>query len=69
MESGDEINTRARAHISELEALLYSRAGTKPRADPTVTATEMKIKDLIIEGMSEKKLAHSAASKLTQYIL
>ncbi len=63
MESGDEVNTRSKAHISELEALLYSRAGTKPRADPAVTETENRIKELIIEGMNDKKLAHTAASK------
>ncbi len=63
MESGDEINTRARAHISELEALLYSRAGTKPRPEPRVTATEKRIQELILKGMNQRKIVHQTASK------
>ena len=63
VESGDDVNTRAQAHITELEALLYSRAGTKPRPTRDVTNTERDISNTDLTGMSGKQLAHSAASK------
>ncbi len=59
--------TRAKAHITELEALLYSRAGTKPRPDPPMTKAEEKIAKTDISDMTGKQLAHTAASKLSSY--
>ncbi len=63
IESGDDVTTRAQAHISELEALLYSRAGTKPRPQRDVTQAETDIVNTDLTGMSGKQLAHTAASK------
>ncbi len=60
---GEEITTRAQGHITELEALLYSRAGTKPRPARETTATEKDIADTDLTNMSGKQLAHTAASK------
>ncbi len=65
MDSGDEIVTRAQAHINELEALLYSRAATKPRPKRDVTDQEKNINQTDLTGMSGKQLAYTAASKLT----
>ena len=63
LDSGDELVTRAQAHITELEALLYSRSGTKPRPARDVTQAETDITQTDLTGMSGKQLAHTAASK------
>ena len=64
MDSGDEITTRAQAHIAELEALLYSRAGSAPRAEPNITPAETRIENLDLRSMTTKKLTYATASKL-----
>ena len=64
MDSGDDVTTRAQAHISELEGLLYSRAGTKPRPHPEITKTETDIESTDLSKMTGKQLAYTAASKL-----
>ena len=64
MQAEDTVHTRARAHIRELEALLYSRAGTKPRPKPDISKTEKDVAETDLTHMSGKQLAFTAASKI-----
>ena len=62
MDPEETVHTRARSHIRELEALLYSRAGTKPRPKPEITQSEKEVADTDLSHMSGKQLAFTAAS-------
>ncbi len=66
MEDREKVTTRAAARIRELEAILHSKCGSKPKELPQLSEAEQKIKDETVTGRESARELFTRAAKYSR---